>query len=103
VVASQRGDCPAGVQVGVQTIALQEMENNFQAQLDDGLQMLHSQQGKDGLPAEPPSTLVEQPAATDLPPATANVGVLLQGLLAQANRAEAQIGQTVMSAPTVSN
>ena len=81
VVASQRGDCPAGVQVGVQTIALQEMENNFQAQLDDGLQMLHSQQGKDGLPAAPPSTLAEQPAAADLPPETANVGVLLQGLL----------------------
>jgi hypothetical protein len=103
VVASQRGDCPAGVQVGVQTIALQEMENNFQAQLDDGLQMLYSQQGKDGLPAAPPSTLAEQPAAADLPPETANVGVLLQGLLSQANRAEAQIAQTVMSAPAVPN
>ena len=103
VVASQRGDCPAGVQVGVQTIALQEMENNFQAHLDDGLQILYSQPGKDGLPAAPPSTLAEQPAAADLPPETANVGVLLQGLLAQANRAEAQIGQTVLSAPTVTN
>jgi hypothetical protein len=103
VVASQRGDCPAGTQVGVQTIALQEMENNFQAQLDDGLQMLHSQQGKDGLPAAPPSTLAQQSAEADLSPETANVGVLLQGLLAKADRAEAQIGQTVMSAPTVSN
>jgi hypothetical protein len=103
VVASQRGDCPAGVQVGVQTIALQEMENNFQAQLDDGLQMLHSQQGKDGLPAAPPSTLAEQPSTVDLPPETANVNVLLQGLLAKADRAEAQIEQAVMSAPTVTN
>jgi len=103
VVASQRGDCPAGAQVGVQTIGLQEMENNFQAQLGDGLQMLHSQQGKDGLPAAPPSTLAEQPAAADLPAETANVGVLLQGLLARADQAEAQIGQTVMSAPTVTN
>jgi hypothetical protein len=65
--------------------------------------MLYSQQGKDGLPAAPPSTLAEQPAAADLPPETANVGVLLQGLLSQANRAEAQIAQTVMSAPAVPN
>jgi hypothetical protein len=65
--------------------------------------MLYSQPRKDGLPAAPPSTLAEQPAAADLPPETANVGVLLQGLLAQANRAEAQIGQTVLSAPTVTN
>jgi hypothetical protein len=103
VVASQLGDCPTGVQVVVQTIALQEMENNFQAQLDDGLQMLNSQQGKDGLPSAPPSTLAEQSAAADLPPETADVGILLQGLLAKADRAEAQIGQTVMSAPTVTN
>jgi hypothetical protein len=103
VAASQRMDCPAGVQVGVQTVALQEMENSFQAQLDDGLHLMYSQQGKNGLPAAPPSTAAEQPLPADPAESTASLSTELMQLQRQANQAEAQITQTVMSAQTTTN
>jgi hypothetical protein len=103
VVASQRADCPAGAQVMVQTMALQEMENDFQARLDDGLHVLYSQQGKDGLPTAPPTTAVEQPALSLSAPSAASLGAELQGLQAQANKAEANIAQTVLSAQATTN
>jgi hypothetical protein len=103
VVASLRADCPAGAQVMVQTLALQEMENDFQARLDDGLHVLYSQQGKDGLPTAPPTTAVEQPDLSLPAPSAASLGAELQGLQAQANKAEANIAQTVLSAQATTN
>ena len=46
VVSSRKGDCPVGVHVTVALQDLEEMQNNFRAQLDSGLQTLHSQQGQ---------------------------------------------------------
>jgi hypothetical protein len=87
----------------VQTVALQEMENSFQAQLDDGLHLMYSQQGKNGLPAAPPSTAAEQPLPADPAESTASLSTELMQLQRQANQAEAQITQTVMSAQTTTN
>jgi hypothetical protein len=98
VVASQRGDCPMGIQVMLSTVTLQGMENDFQAHLDDGLHVLYSQQGKDGLPAAPPTDVAQQPDPAGPPPSAADLTAQLQGLQSQANRAEAQITQTVLRA-----
>jgi hypothetical protein len=103
VVSSQRGDCPTGVELTLPSLALQEMENDFQAQLDDGLHLLYSQQGKDGLPAAPPATVTEQPALADAAPTAAELRAELQSLQTQANQAEAHLAQTVMTAQAAAN
>jgi len=105
VAASQRGDCPMGVQVMLTTVTLQGMENDFQAHLDDGLHVLYSQQGKDGLPAAPPTTATGQPDQAPAVPAasSADLSAQIQGLQTQANRAEAQITQTVLSTQAATN
>jgi hypothetical protein len=100
VVSSQRGDCPAGVHVRLSTMALEGMVNDFQAQLDDGLHELYSQQGKNGLPAAPPTAEAQQPAAANPAPGADDLSAQLQSLQAQANRAEADVAQMVASAPT---
>ena len=101
VVASLKSDCPLGVQVILSSAMLQEMENNFQAQMDDGLHVLYGQQGKDGVPAVPASTVAQQTAATDNSVDTTELGAQLLRLQAQANQAEAQITQTMMSVQAV--
>jgi len=103
VESSQRGDCPAGVQLTLPSLALQEMENDFQAQLDDGLHVLYSQEGEDGLPAAPATTVTEQPAPVDGAPSAAELAAELQDLQAQANQAEAHLTQTVMTAQAAAN
>ena len=79
------------------------MENDFQAQLDDGLHVLYSQQGKDGLPAAPATTVTEQPAPADAAPSAAELAAELQGLQTKANQAEAHLPQTMMSAQAAAN
>ena len=97
VVASQRGDCPGSLQVDADAADLEEMENNFRARIDDGLQVLSSRQPKDGLPAAPPSA--EPVAATSAQPAEPlpNVAAMLQALPSEANRAEVQFTQSMFS------
>jgi hypothetical protein len=103
VTASQRGDCPMGVQVMLSTVTLQGMENDFQAHLDDGLHLLYSQQGKDGLPVAPPTTATGQPDPAGPAASSADLSAQIQGLQTQANRAEAQITQTVLSTQAATN
>jgi hypothetical protein len=105
VEAGQRADCPGGAQVAVQTTALGEMENNFQAQLDDGLHLLSSEQGKNGLPAAPASAPIaaQTSVSAALLPDAADVRGELLEVQAQADQAEAQIAKTVMSAQTALN
>jgi hypothetical protein len=103
VVSSQRGDCPVGVELTLPSLALQEMENDFQGQLVDGLHVLYSQQGKDGLPSSPPTTVIEQPAAADAAPGAAELSAQLQSLQTEANQAEAHLAQTVMSVQAATN
>jgi hypothetical protein len=103
IISSQRADCPAGVQVILTTVELQDMENDFQAQLDDGLHALHSRQGTDGLPVAPSTTETQQPALADPAASLASLSAQLQALQEQANQAETHVTQTVMSAQTATN
>lgn len=98
VVTSRRGDCPSGVQVTVPIEDLQEMQNNFRAQLDSGLKMLHAQQGQGGLPGAPNSAIAPPPRPTDeLPADDENVQALLSAQQQQANQAEADVNQVAFS------
>jgi hypothetical protein len=53
VASSKKMDCPAGVQVTVSLQNLQDMQDNFREQIEQGLGVLHTTQGHNGLPATP--------------------------------------------------
>jgi hypothetical protein len=55
IQSSKQADCPAGQTVAIGVQDLQEMHNQFRAQLDSGLQTLASKGGTGGLP-KPPDT-----------------------------------------------
>lgn len=98
VVSSRRGDCPAGVQVTISLQDLEEMQNNFRAQLDSGLQTLHSRQGQGGLPAAPYSAISPPPKpAGELPADTQNVQVQLDTQQRLASQAEQGVAQTAFA------
>jgi hypothetical protein len=61
VSAGRRLDCPAGVEVTVALQDLQDMHDSFRARLSAGLQSLHDNQGKKGLPAAPKSAIAPPP------------------------------------------
>jgi hypothetical protein len=100
VVSSRKGDCPAGLTVSVPLESLQEMQNNFRAQLDSGLQTLHAQQGKSGLPGAPMSAIAPPPRPADEPPAdNENVQALLDAQQQQANQTETSVTQSAFASP----
>jgi hypothetical protein len=99
VVSSRRGDCPAGAQVTISLDDLQEMQNNFRAQLDAGLHTMHDQQGQGGLPGAPNSAIGPPPVpGPDLPADGENVAAVLQAQQRQALATEAQVTQTAFAA-----
>jgi hypothetical protein len=61
VSGSQKGDCSSGAQVAVSLNDLQEMHNHFREQIDDGLEQLAKNQGKNGMPAAPAGSAVSRP------------------------------------------
>ncbi len=94
VVSTHKGDCPAGTTVTLSLDSLQEMHNNFRAQLDSGLQALRDQQGKGGLPAAPYPAITPPPMPADEPPAdTENVQAMLDTQQQQADQAETTVTQ----------
>ena len=99
VLSSRKGDCASGLTVTVPLESLQEMQNNFRAQLDSGLQALRDQQGKGGLPAAPISAITPPPVPADEPPAdTENVQADLNAQQQQADQAETSVTQTAFAA-----
>jgi hypothetical protein len=99
VLSSRKGDCASGVTISVPLESLQEMQNNFRAQLDSGLQALRDQQGKGGLPAAPMAAITPPPVPADEPPAdTENVQADLNAQQQQADQAEASVTQTAFAA-----
>jgi hypothetical protein len=105
VLSSRKGDCVFGLTVSLPLESLQEMQNNFRAQLDSGLQALRDQQGKGGLPAAPMAAITPPPVPADEPPAdTENVQSLLDSQQQQADQAETSITQTAFAAtPSVAH
>jgi hypothetical protein len=99
VLSSHKGDCSSGLTVSVPLESLQEMQNNFRAQLDSGLQALRDQQGKGGLPAAPMSAITPPPIPADEPPAdTENLQTMLDSQQQQADQVETSITQTAFAA-----
>jgi hypothetical protein len=93
VASSQRMDCPANMVVTVSVSDLQEMQNNFRAQVEAGLGNLQAGQGHNGIPAAPADAVAAPPrpnadaVSTDH---SANSAAVLDQLRKQADQAEEQ-------------
>jgi hypothetical protein len=101
VVASRIGDCPVNTLVTLSLDQLQEMQNSFRANLDQGLETLRAQQGKNGLPNAPASALSDlppPPADVPPPPPAADAPALLDAAAQQADQAEIGITQALNAA-----
>jgi len=93
VASSKRRDCPAGTVVSLSLPDLQEMQNNFQAQVESGLGLLRNEQGRDGLPGAPPDVVAAPPRpvmAGLVPLSAADSSAMLDQQKAQADQVEAQ-------------
>jgi hypothetical protein len=100
VASSRRSDCPAGASVSLPIEALNEMLNNFRAQLDSGLKTLREQQGKNGLPAAPMSAITPPPVPADEPPAESeDVQALLDAQQQQADQTEVSVTEEAFAKP----
>jgi hypothetical protein len=90
VTNSKPGDCRAGALPRVKVAALQDMMNQFQAQVDSGVQQLAAQQGKGGIPAAPngSTTVVPGPGQATPDP---NAATLLKQQQDSANAVEAEV------------
>jgi hypothetical protein len=53
VMSSKAGDCPADFATQIDIATLQDMQNQFRAQIDSGMQNLSNNQGRGGLPPAP--------------------------------------------------
>jgi len=68
ILSSKRGDCPINSISALDLSALQEMHNEFRAQIDSGLGFLAANEGKNGLPKGPsagPSAVTQGWATPD--------------------------------------
>lgn len=98
VSASRQGDCPVNTTVTLSLDQLQEMQNSFRANLDQGLQTLHDQQGQNGLPKAPASALADvppPPADVPPPPPPTDAPAMLDAAAQQADQAENGVTQAV--------
>jgi hypothetical protein len=100
VAASRRADCPAGAVVNLSAQDLADMQNNLRAQMDAGLEAMHTGQGQLGLPSAPTSAMAQAPrTALDVPlPPDPNVGALLDAQQAEARQTEADSMRAVSAA-----
>lgn len=98
VLSTRKASCPAWTQVQVGLEALEEMQNNFRAQLDAGLHTMHDQQGQGGLPGAPDSAIGPPPRpGPDLPGGSENVDAMLQAQQKQASQTEMAMTQSAFA------
>ncbi len=93
VASSKKTDCPAGVVVTVSVLDLQDMHNNFRAQVEAGLGALQSGQGHNGLPVAPPAAVAAPPRPTladGTAPSSADMNAMFESQRQQADQAEEQ-------------
>jgi hypothetical protein len=93
VTSSKASDCPARSTVEIAVEDLQEMQNDFRAKIDDGMDNLAKDQGQGGMPAAPDTAT--RPSGVPAPsPDSANyVQDQLQQQQSAANAAEGQVEQ----------
>jgi hypothetical protein len=93
VLSAQQGGCEVGSTPRVSVEDLQEMHNSFREKLDEGMQKLAENQGKNGLPASPtPPQARPNPDGTAEPDATAASTVVAENNAAAKAETEAQPG-----------
>ncbi|MFZ0562144.1 MAG: hypothetical protein WAM43_11070, partial [Terriglobales bacterium] len=97
VSASKKSDCAAGQTVAVKVDDLQEMQNHFAEQLNNGLGELAKKQGTDGMPKAPDTGTV----ASDVPPPAPDTTAekTLQDQQQAADQAEADAKQQAAGSP----
>jgi hypothetical protein len=96
VTSSKASDCPVRSTVEVSVEDLQEMQNDFRAKLDDGMDSLAKDQGKGGVPAAPDTATSSSGAPAPSPDSAADVQEKLQQQQAAANVAEGQVQQQAL-------
>jgi len=98
VVLSSKGgqECPGSDTIAVSLDDLQEMQNHMRESIDQGLQELHTNQGKGGLPTPPAAVSAQETSAayTSLaPPPDPNAASEIQQQDQQANQAVTEANQ----------
>ena len=91
VSASKKSDCAAGQTVAVKVDDLQEMQNHFAEQLNNGLSELAKKQGTGGIPKAPDTGVVESDIPPPAPDKTAEQ--TLQDQQKAADQTESQVKQ----------
>ena len=84
-------ECRKGVQVSVAMADLQDMQNHLREQIDAGLEKLHSNQGKNGIPAAPAAAAappVQAAFAASAPPPDPDAAAQINQQAQEAERAE---------------
>jgi hypothetical protein len=89
VSASKKSDCASGQTVAVKVDDLQEMQNHFAEQVNNGLGELAKKQGTNGIPSAPDTSTV----ASDVPPPAPDTTAAktLQDQQQAADQTEAQV------------
>ena len=91
VSATQKSDCAAGQTVAVRVDDLQEMQNHFAEQLNNGLGELAKKQGTGGIPKAPNTST--KPSDVPPPPPDTTAAQALQDQQAAADQTETQVQQ----------
>lgn len=97
VSSSKRGDCRIGAKPRIQVSDLQEMHNDFRAQMDQGLETLSANQGKGGLPSGPAAN--PRPVAAGQAAPDASADSQLQKQQQDANDAVEEVKKVPVSGP----
>jgi len=98
VSASKKSDCAAGQTVSVKVDDLQEMQNHFAEQLNNGLSELAKKQGTGDIPKAPDTSVVESDIPPPSPDRTAEK--TLQDQQKAADQTESQVKQEAAAPAT---
>jgi hypothetical protein len=96
VSAGKKSDCAAGLTVSVKVDDLQEMQNHFDEQLDNGMKELARKQGTDGMPKAPDPGIVGSDIPAPKPDTTAEK--TLQEQQQAADQTDTQVRQEAAAA-----
>jgi len=100
VTTAKKDDCATGTKFAMSIQDLQDMYNDFQAKMDDGLKQLAEKQGKNGIPTGPAAAGRANPDAAGVTP-DPTAAASVQEQEQAANKAEADVDQATQ--PTGGN
>jgi len=95
IASSKKSDCSAGKTVLVAVDDLQEMQNHFQEQIDEGMKTLAAKQGTGGLPKAPDTSSVASDVAP--PPPDKSASKTLEEQDTEADKTESEVKQEANS------